>query len=510
MISQLAGTVVTGNPIALAAAAIAGFFIFRLLRNLLSSSSLKGIPTVGVPNYPFGFYVGAWNYIKNAPALTQEGYDKYPGGVFKVPLVNQWLVILNGRELSEDLKKAPDDCLSMPSAINSMLHMEYTMGKEQYQDPYHFGVVRNTMTRNIGLGFPDMRDETIAAFQDLLPATDDWSASPAMENVIAIVSRISNRFFVGMKCRDPDYIKVTSEFTIKVTQDTAWLHGLPEFIKPLAESLFGHLETHTTAAMNHLQPILEYRLEMDDKYGPNWPNGDRPNDMISWLIDGARGHPMRRNIRSLSCTMLNVNFGALHTITQGVLHALYTLAAHLQYVEPLREEIESVVEAEGWTKAAIDKMVKLDSFLKESARYEPGTAVNVLRRALKDYTLSNGVTLPAGTLIGLPIMAQQHDEQIYENGDSFDPFRYARMKETAEEGSNIQMTTTSTDFLLFGLGRRACPGRFLAVTELKLIMSHILLNYDFKVKDGVRPDNTWIAVAGSANPTAEVLFRKRR
>jgi hypothetical protein len=40
--------------------------------------------------------------------------------------------------------------------------------------------------------------------------------------------------------------------------------------------LFGHLETATRHAMQHLGPILQYRLEMDDKYGPDWPNGDRP------------------------------------------------------------------------------------------------------------------------------------------------------------------------------------------------------------------------------------------
>lgn len=36
---------------------------------------------------------------------------------------------------------------------------------------------------------------------------------------------------------------------------------------------------------------------------------------------------------------------------------------------PLREEIEAVVQAHGWSKVATDKMVKLDSFIKESLRY---------------------------------------------------------------------------------------------------------------------------------------------
>lgn len=48
--------------------------------------------------------------------------------------------------------------------------------------------------------------------------------------------------------------------------------------------------------------------------------------------------------------------------------ALYYLAAHPEYIEPLRQEVDMVISQEGWTKAALGKMQKLDSFLKESQR----------------------------------------------------------------------------------------------------------------------------------------------
>lgn len=47
---------------------------------------------------------------------------------------------------------------------------------------------------------------------------------------------------------------------------------------------------------------------------------------------------------------------------------MYTLAIHPECVGPLREEIEQVVEDEGMTKAAMQKMVKLDSFFRECNR----------------------------------------------------------------------------------------------------------------------------------------------
>lgn len=49
-------------------------------------------------------------------------------------------------------------------------------------------------------------------------------------------------------------------------------------------------------------------------------------------------------------------------------NALYHLAAEPQYIQPLREEAEAIVSTEGWSKASVDKMLKLDSFLKETQR----------------------------------------------------------------------------------------------------------------------------------------------
>jgi cytochrome P450 len=54
---------------------------------------------------------------------------------------------------------------------------------------------------------------------------------------------------------------------------------------------------------------------------------------------------------------------------QTLTHALFYLAAHPEYIASLREEAR-VVSEEGWTKAeaALGKMHKIDSFLRESLR----------------------------------------------------------------------------------------------------------------------------------------------
>lgn len=43
------------------------------------------------------------------------------------------------------------------------------MGWGIVKDTYHANVVRTSMTRNLGVLFPEVRDEIIVAFEDVLP-----------------------------------------------------------------------------------------------------------------------------------------------------------------------------------------------------------------------------------------------------------------------------------------------------------------------------------------------------
>jgi hypothetical protein len=46
------------------------------------------------------------------------------------------------------------------------------MDRDVHLDPYHVAVVRGLLTRHLGICFPDIYDEVVAAFSDLIPVTD--------------------------------------------------------------------------------------------------------------------------------------------------------------------------------------------------------------------------------------------------------------------------------------------------------------------------------------------------
>jgi len=86
-----------------------------------------------------------------------------------------------------------------------------------------------------------------------------------------------------------------------------------------------------------------------------------------------------------------------------------------------------------------------------------GVLVVLVRLAMRPFTFSNGVTVPAGTLVAAPLSAIHTDEGIYSNPEEFDGFRFAKLRENSDDlmASRYQAGTTSTAHLPFGHGRLA-------------------------------------------------------
>jgi cytochrome P450 len=79
------------------------------------------------------------------------------------------------------------------------------------------------------------------------------------------------------------------------------------------------------------------------------------------------------------------------------------------------------------------------------------------RLAVRPFTFSNGVTIPAGTDVAVPSSAIHMDDEIYSNPEQFDGFRFSKMSgldgDVAE--TKYQAFTTSPEHLVFGYGRNA-------------------------------------------------------
>ena len=133
----------------------------------------------------------------------------------------------------------------------------------------------------------------------------------------------------------------------------------------------------------------------------------------------------------------------------------------------------------------------------------------------KDYRLSDGFTIPAGTFIAVPAQAISMDPQIFPNPTEFDAFRFAKIRQTTDDSTvkgRCQWSASNLQSMAFGYGRHACPGRFFAGNEIKLIIIELLMKYDIKFEDSrkERPANLAFETQLVPNRHVKVLVRKRR
>ncbi|KIK80434.1 hypothetical protein PAXRUDRAFT_833529 [Paxillus rubicundulus Ve08.2h10] len=435
-------------------------------------------------------------------------YLQHKGRLFKVPGLYRWAVVVSGPKLVDDVRKASDDELSLMEAMNDNLNSEYTLGHDVHHNPYHAAIIRSQLTGNLGILYPDIRHEIVTAFEEILDLRgNEWKSVPAFQTVREVISRTTNRILVGLPlCRNPDWIDLTIQFAVDVVKGGIIIAFFPRVLAPVVTRFMTGVPGSARRGIKHLGPIIEERRKHLEEYGKDW--ADKPNDFLSWLMD----HPeaSQSSTKDLALRILSVNFAAIHTSSNSFAQALYILAADPQYMQSLREEVESIVETHGWSKGALPKMRKLDSFLKECQRIEGVSSASMVRKAMKDFTFSDGTVVPKGTVVVVASQATHLDDGNYENAGTFDPFRFANVPEEDGEAAKHSFISTNSEYLAFGHGKHGCPGRFFAATELKTMLAHVVLTYDIKLVDDTTPPRSWrIGIHIVANPTAKVMFRKR-
>jgi len=145
--------------------------------------------------------------------------------------------------------------------------------------------------------------------------------------------------------------------------------------------------------------------------------------------------------------------------------------------------------------------------------------------AKKGVTLSSGLHLPHGTYFAAAhpqmtasVSYRETPELPQPSFDEFHPFRYSDLRSYEGEENKHQFVTTSPESVAFGHGQWACPGRFFASNEIKVILIELLRNYDIGLGPNgegqggefQRPKTYTVDTSYIPDPTAKIFFRRRQ
>jgi len=463
-----------------------------------------GLPRIGKPGI-IGYISSASRFVLHADECLEEGWKQFSGRPFVVPTLGGPVVVL-GSEHLEILRASNDTIFNQPQSIEHSLQLKYTMNKDQLENPYHLPVVRGDLTRAIAGFIPDVVDETALAMEETFkpPARSDSISLPLFNTLTHMIGRITNRAMTGTElCRNEAYINSVVTFAETLIGYAQLLLWLPDFIRPptywVISTLFGGKKEPSAFIKPYLQKCVKEREE----------TGVGRNTVAEFLLQNA---PPTESLDDIAVRVLNLNFGAIHTSSIFTSQAIFELCIlPASDIDSIRAEVEESLQlAGGWNKVALAGFRKLDSLLREVGRFYGLGKTGMARITIAEGQFPDGTIIPKGLQCVINLESVHFDPEIYPNPHIFDPFRFSKLRSEEESDVRHGFTTVDKNFIPFGTGRHACPGRFFAAMELKIILAQLLLKYDFSLPPNTsRPKNIILNGGVFPDPKAEIVFRHR-
>lgn len=213
---------------------------------------------------------------------------------------------------------------------------------------------------------------------------------------------------------------------------------------------------------------------------------DSASDILAMLLGSTNEDGSRRPDVEIRDELLTLVVTGHETTATALAWGLYWLATHADVGERLRLEVAALGSTPD-PKLYL-QLEYLDATCKEILRIYPIVPA-VFRQVVRPFGVA-GYNFAPGTVLSPSIYLTHHREDLYPEGDRFDPNRF------------LQRTYSPYEYLPFGGGARRCIGMHLALCEMKIIIATLLRCFELELAPGqtVMPTRRMVAIAPSGGP----------
>ncbi|EGE81029.2 cytochrome P450 [Blastomyces dermatitidis ATCC 18188] len=411
-------------------------------------------------------------------------------------------MMLLPRQFIAEYARQPEAIVSFNKYVRDVMHPKYSLfGANILDNNLQKPIVYRELYQKLGNKIEMMSTELVGALNDvLLPQLD--------ENVEMKI----NMWDTATKFLSR-YLDATVHYAVNMFSRAVYIRFIPRFLRPLLAPLVRRsLSRDRKIVAKHAVPIIKERMRILETAEGKGIEADLPNDLLSQAIVAARREKhsyIEYDPMQIVSRLLAFNFLQSYSNTLIMTNCIYDLISlpkgvFEETVADLCEEINrELAKGDPWSYDYIKRLDVMDSFIRKSLRANPIGEVGLERTIMskEGFTFSNGLHVPQGTTLAAPLKAIQRDKDNYPSG--FDPKRSLR------DPAKPKITTSSPEFLNFGLGHPACPGRWFAASLQKLAFSHLLLEYDF-VRVDQRPPGVRKVTLVEPCGRSLITLRKRK
>ena len=174
-----------------------------------------------------------------------------------------------------------------------------------------------------------------------------------------------------------------------------------------------------------------------------------------------------------------------------------------QTQQRLQQEVRSLApDPAAFTLELMDQLVYLDACASETMRLKP-VAPFIVLHALRDTTVAD-VAVPKGTMIWGVLRHDSVGERHFADPLAFKPERWLA------DAATPLTSAAKRSAMPFGSGPRMCPGRYLALLEMKLAMATLLSSFDILAVDTPDGQPARERMAFTMNPVGLCMRLKER
>ncbi|GFF55814.1 ent-kaurene oxidase [Aspergillus udagawae] len=476
---------------------------------MILPAAVFGLLVVAVTLYKFVFAVSEYDNLR----LPLAGE---PDGAKRFSLKSRLRYYYDCAALYTD---AYYRCAKRLAGLPASQPVDYSLGHSRYWgDPWQFALVKTRLNSMMQSLIPAVDDELHYIVPLVLGTdTNSWKEVHLGDAVRMIVAGSSSRFTVGLPlCRNEDYLKRTLSITDGVMITATVGNRLSSIVLPVAARLASlHTWRNLNKIKDYITPQYHERLVALEK-----DSGDQPQDQLQVMLRFAqKKRPQEVNDLGIMATRLAAsNFVSMHQTAGTAVQMLLNIIdsdPEFDTIAKLRAEADRELGLDGaWSREKFQRMHGHDSVARESMRVTfPFGNRGLLRKVMKDGVVTDaGIPLKKGTI---------RDPAKFDQPEKFYPWRFSRPieRERRANGDSLKAAyhqnsfmSTSPDYLPFGHGRHACPGRFLVDFELKMIVAYILKHYDIEYPPeykGKRPPNRQVAELQAPPAGVKIIVRRR-
>ncbi|KAJ1915151.1 hypothetical protein IWQ60_008551 [Tieghemiomyces parasiticus] len=448
-------------------------------------------PRTNVPMISGGYpLLGHLHLFSNTVRYFAEAHAKY-GDIFRFRLCGYEYYVVNGKLIFEGFRRFKD--LSFYEALPRSALVTSFFGEQDTSDTSHIHLLRTTLPKKFDVVMDNIQRILEAKTHETLAVAADGVIGvkvidqPYLWSVQVVGSAIAQFLFGPELGTDPEMFMLMLRLPENASTLFNYSRIFPLWVMDFWVQNFTAWPEHRRTIRKHVIPEIERRLAAQAL-----PEADRPappEDLLQWMIEvQPRDHAdwMDRCARR----MLAMSFASVHTTSFMFHRILAHLSGHPELRAKLRAEQRTVVEHSGplTSPAALDAMVLLDACIQEASR-TANLAAAFQRVTTVDTVFANGQIIPKGSTVYLSPVAINCSAELYgEDWDTFRPERFlegaAGMGDEKKTKAYTKSTAIRQNLLSFGSGRHVCPGRFLAVSEIKRMLCILLRRYDFETASG--------------------------